>query len=222
MKYTTLFIIPGACSFGSMLALEVLNKPYQICITNAEIRASEAFRKINPLGRVGTLVDGNYSVYENLAILFYLVDKNPDSRIGLALNSYERIEAYKWLSYFASTVHVAFSQLFYPGNFVDESALVMFKANLLKRLKDILANVDTHLSKTKYFTGGVAPTIVDGQCYGILRWTEKFEILNEFPHIRDFINRMNELPAVKNILNIEQGKVDLVANSSFAGYYTLV
>lgn len=219
MEHTTLFIIPGACSFGSMVALEWLEKPYQVGITTPEIRASEAFRKINPLGKVGALVGDGQVVYENLAILLYLVDKNPNSKIALELNTHNRIETYKWLSYLSSTLHVAFGPLFNPKGFVDESAIEMFKARAIKKLQDILAYLNTHLSTSSYFIGST-PTIVDGQAYGLLRWTKKFDLLtDEFPNIQRFLAMMGELDAVQNALNIEQNKADALVKSSFAGYY---
>lgn len=219
MKHQTLFIIPGACSLGSMVALELLDQPYQIGITTAEIRASEAFHKINPLGKVGALADNGRVVYENLAILLYLIDKNPNSKIALGLNTPERIETYKWLSYLSSTLHVAFGPLFYPTGFVDESAVEMFKTHAIKRLQDILSYIDTHLSIAPYFIGNT-PTIVDGQAYGLLRWTKKFDLLNDkLPNIQKFLATMGKLNAVQNALNIEQNKTDALVDSSFAGYY---
>lgn len=215
----TLFIIPGACSFGSMAVLDLLGKPYQIGITTAEIRATPEFRAINPLGKVGSLKDGDNLIYENAAILLYLADKNPDSKIGLALNSHERVEAYKWLSYLSSTLHAAFGPLFNPAAFADADFVEQFKQKVFNRLKDTLSYVDSYLSKNKYFISNKL-TLVDLQAFGLLRWSEKFGILQDYPAIADFINRLSQLPEVSNAINIEQQKTDKLVNSSFAGYYT--
>jgi len=214
----TLYIIPGACAFGSMVALEWLRKPYQIGLTTPEIRKTPEFLVINPLGKVGALKDGDTLVYENLAILMYLVDKNPESEIAIPVNTPSRIEAYKWLSYFSSTLHVAFSPLFNPERFVSENMVNDFKQKMLIRLRDVLAYVDSYLSKNKYFVGSKA-SIVDAQAYGILRWSEKANLLNDYQNIANFIARMNELPAVKNAQNIEIQKTDNLINSSFVGYH---
>lgn len=219
-KMKTLFIIPGACSLGSMVALEWLGAPYQVSITTVEGRAGDAFRKINPLGKVAALLDGENIIYENLAILLYLVDQNPHSKIALPLNTHERTETYIWLSYIASTIHAAFGPLFRANEFVDDSAMEIFKAKVIERIRKIFAHVNTHLTKSKYFIGST-PTIVDAQAYGILRWSEKFSTLERFPQIEDFMLRMRELPAVKNALNIEQNKTGELINSPFVGYYNL-
>lgn len=213
----TLFIIPGACSFGAMFALELLNQPYKIGITTKEIRQTPQFRAINPVGKVAALQDENNLIYENLAILFYLADKNPDSKIGLPLNSKDRIDAYKWLSYIVSTLHVAFGPLFNPSAFADEKCAESVKLKVIERLRDILAFMNEYLLDKHYFVGDKL-TIVDGHAYGILRWTTKLDLLKDYPAINLFMTRMGELPAVQNVLNIEQQQP--VSNSSFAGYYT--
>ena len=216
----TLYIIPGACALGSMVALEWLGNPYQVSLTTPEIRKSPEFLAINPLGRVGALQDGDNLVYENLAILMYLVDQNPNTEIGLPLNSKERIETYKWLSYLSSTLHIAFSPLFYPERFVSEQNIEDFKQKMIARLRDVLAYVDSYLSKNKYFVGSKI-SIVDAQAYGILRWSEKAGMLSDYQNIANFITRMGEIPAVKNALNIEKQTTDNLINSSFAGYHKL-
>ena len=214
----TLFIIPGACSFGSIVALELLKQPYQVGITTAEIRQSPEFRTINPLGKVGALKDADSLVYENLAILLYLVDKNPGSKIAVAINSQERIDTYKWLSYLSSTLHVAFSPLFHPAAFVDEADVANFKQKMLLRLRGVLAYVDSYLASNQYFVGDKF-SVVDGQAYGLLRWAERFELLSDYPAINSFITNLNQIPEVQNANSIEQQKIDKLINSSFSGYY---
>ena len=214
----TLFIIPGACSFGSMVALEWLQQPYQVGITTAEIRSGAEFRAINPLGKVGALKDGDNMIYENIAILLYLVDKNPDSKIAIPLNTPQRINAYKWLSYLSSTLHVAFSPLFNPSAFVDEADVEKFKLKMIGRLQGVLAYVDSYLKENEYFIS-TTPGIVDAQAYGLLRWAEKFNLLKQYNSVNNFIQRLGTLPAVRNALNIEQQQVDTLIDSGFAGYY---
>ena len=218
MQNTTLFIIPCACSLGSTVALELLGKPYQIGITTPEIRASKEFRIINPLGKVSALINGRDLVSENSAILLYLIDQNPDSVIGLPLGSKERTETYIWLSYLSSTLHIAFAPLFRPAAYVDESAIDMFTRNSVRRLKDVLAYVNSYLTENDYFVGEKA-SLVDAQAYGILRWTVRFGVIHEFPAIAAFLQRMEEIPAVQNAMKIEEQKAETLTNSSFAGYY---
>lgn len=218
MQNTTLFIIPGACSFGAIVALDIIGKPYTIGITTPEIRKSEVFLKVNPLGKVGALLDDGAVIYENLAILLYLIDKNPNSKIAIPVGTQDRIEVYKWLSYLSSTLHVGFGPLFNPSGFVDESAIDSLKEHAVKKLKNILAYMDNYFTQKPYLIKAI-PTVVDAQAYGLLRWTRKFGLLEEFFNIQKFLSRMEELEAVQNALNIEQNKPESIKNSSFNGYY---
>ena len=217
---TTLFISPGACSFGSIVALEWANKPYKICITTPELRATPEFKKINPLGRVGALQDENNLIYENAAILLHLVDKYKDSTIGIPLNSSERIETYKWLSYLSSTLHTAFGPLFAPTRFVSAENVEAFKSRIIENLQPILTFIDTHLATNKYFVGN-KPSVVDAQAYGLLRWRDKFATLPKYENISRFMTEMQTIPAVQNALNIEQSKTEQVKDSQFSGYFNL-
>jgi len=217
----TLFIIPGACSLGAMVALEWLKKPYQIGITTPKIRQSEEFRKINPLGKVGALLDGDKITYENIAILFSLVDENPESRIWMPLNSPQRVQSYIWMSYLASTLHTAFGPLFHAEGYTDASGVSVVVAKAIEKIKSIYAYLNDYLSDKKYFID-LEAGIVDAQAYAMLRWSDKIsrEMINDYPHIKAFMSRMSQLPAVKNALSLEQNKPEELNESSFAGYYT--
>lgn len=218
MNNTVLFIIPGACSFGAMVTLDLIGRPYKIGITTAEIRKSDAFLKINPLGKVGTLLDEGNVIYENLAIIMYLVDSNQKSNIFLPLGSKDRIEAYKWLSYISSTLHVSFGALIRPETFINESGITQLKEFAIKKLNGILQYIDTHLS-ARDFLFSKDFTVIDAQAYGILRFGNRFNLLDNYKNILNYLDRMNQMPVIQNALNIEQQKTELLKNSSFDGYY---
>jgi glutathione S-transferase len=224
MEPIVLFIIPGACSLGSMIALEWLNIPYQIGITTAEIRASTNFRKINPTGKVGALKDGNMVVGENLAILLYLADKYPNHIMCPAIGSNKRANVYQWLSYISSTLHPAFGQVLFPTRFISESHVEEFKNLALKRLSLSLQYIEEQLLPSGLFIDD-KPTIVDAQAYGILRWAGGFKggapivEINHYSKISNFLNLMATESAVKNALALEFQQTSKLINSKFSGFY---
>jgi len=222
MSQPVLFIIPGACSLGSMISLEWLDIPYQIGITTPEIRATPNFRKVNPTGKVGALKDDDIVVGENLAILLYLVDKNPNSSIGFRVGAPERVKMYQWLSYLSSTLHPAFSQVRFPGRFVSTTKTEDFQELAIQRLIAVLSYIES-----SFLASGLLiadhPTAVDAQAYGLLRWIRllsELEIsikLEDYPSIAKFMTIMEQLPAVQNALAIENQ--EQVNNSKFNGYF---
>jgi len=221
-----LFIIPSACAFGSQLTLEWLDIPYQVGITTPEIRATSAFKQINPTGKVGALKDGNAVVGENLAILLYLADKYPDKAFMPRVGTDERIKAYQWLSFLSSTLHTSFSPNFYPERIVGPDLVEPFKPFAYQRLLTNLEYVDHELAKNNGFFVGNELTIVDAQAYGLLRWTRAHKVagnnfvdLSELKNIETFLNKMEKLQSVKNTLAIENSESDKVVDSQFVGYF---
>ena len=223
-----LFIIPGACSLGSQITLEYLEIPYQISITTKEIRSSEAFHAVNPIGRVGALKDGNIVVAENTAILLYLTDKYDINgtlahKNDLAL----RAKVYQWLSYSAATLHVSLSQALFAERLIASECVDQFKQDANKRSWEVLSYINSHLETNKYFIGD-NPSIVDFQSYGILRWTKSgasklgiTDLGREFANISRFFADVERLPKLQNALAIEQQQADNLVDSKFAGYFTL-
>ena len=61
----------GACSLASHIVLEWLGKPYETHkLSRDELKGPE-FLKINPLGAVPALADGDWTLTQNVAILEY-------------------------------------------------------------------------------------------------------------------------------------------------------
>lgn len=221
-----LFIISGACSLGSQIALEWLQIPYQVCITTPEIRQTVEFRSVNPAGKVGALKDGNNVVGENLAILLYIADNYDISeRVPLTENG-GREQIYQWLSYLSSTLHPAFQHFNYPTRFVDESDAEEFRSLALNRLHIQLSYINNSINQYGYFIGEKA-SIVDAQAFALLRWCYKANRgdnlvdIGAYPRLQQFFANMQALEAVKNALAIESEQVEMLQNSQFAGYFTI-
>ena len=100
----TLYYTPGACSMAAHIVLEESGEHYEgkkVDLAGGEQR-TEAYLKINPLGRVPALLLDNG---EPLAILPFLgkrFDLWPEDALGEA-------KALWLIGFFASSVHVAFA-----------------------------------------------------------------------------------------------------------------
>jgi glutathione S-transferase len=242
-----LFIIPGACSLGSMITLELLNIPYQVCITDEKIRASAEFRKVNPIGKVAALKDRDICVGENIAIIQYLLDAYGDENtgrakpstqisghIGLPINEeniffppkqdlQHRARMYQWLSYCSSTLHPAFSQVNYAHKYAPEYT-EEFKKIAYQRLLLVLDYINESL-KNGYLLFKDKMSIVDGQAYGLLRWLSYTpngeQILLERNNIKQFLQNMEHVRQVNNALAVEKQQISSLQDSQFAGYFVI-
>jgi glutathione S-transferase len=217
----TLFIIPGACAFGSLVTLDWLKVPYKVGITTPEIRASNSFKHINPTGKVGALVDGNLAIGENSAILLYLVDKYLDKFPLQAIGSVQRAQTYQWLSFLSSELHNAFGLNLHSERFVAEKDAQHFKIIALNMLHGKFNIIEQHLKANNGYFISDTVTVVDVQAFGLLRWSKFISTLemHRFPHIEKFLTTIHQLQEVKNAFAIEEQKLDNLKNSKFVGYY---
>ena len=77
-----LYTSSGACSMTDHIALEWIGKPYTAQIVSREQRATPEFKKLNPASAVPVLEDGGWVLTQNSAILNYLADTFPESKLG--------------------------------------------------------------------------------------------------------------------------------------------
>ena len=116
----TLYYAPGACSMASHIVLEESGEKYEprkVDLAGGEQR-TEAYLKINPLGRVPVLgLEDGTPLTENTAILPYLgkrFDLWPKDAHGEA-------KALSLIGYFASSVHPAHAHVGRPERYTADT-----------------------------------------------------------------------------------------------------
>src|SRR5579859_4259393 len=105
-------------------------------ISREEAQEDAAYRALNPLGVVPTLVDDEQSLVltESAAILLYLGERFPESQLAPA----ERAEYYGWLVFLTNTVQTAMLRFFYPERYGGGDALKAAAARDAAEAFDIL------------------------------------------------------------------------------------
>jgi glutathione S-transferase len=101
-----LYYWPRTRAFTSLWMLEEVGQPYEI--VHVDFRApghpSEAYRKINPMGKLAGFEDGGCAMGETAAILLYLADKFPQTGLAPAIGDARRGRFLQWLMFPATTM----------------------------------------------------------------------------------------------------------------------
>ena len=88
--------------------LEEVGKPYRAeIVAYGPTMKGDAYRVINPMGKVPSLVHGDAIVTETAAICTYLADTFPDTGLIPAPGSPERGDFYRWMFFGAGPVEQA-------------------------------------------------------------------------------------------------------------------
>jgi glutathione S-transferase len=105
----TLYFAPGSSSMAAHIALHEVDIGFDakpMSFNNDDMHAAE-YLKLNPEGKVPTLLIDGRPLTEVAAILFYLARRFPEARL-LPLGDIEaEAQAISWMSFIAATLHAA-------------------------------------------------------------------------------------------------------------------
>jgi glutathione S-transferase len=202
----TLYYGRGACSMASHIVLEESGEKYEpraVDLANGEQR-TEAYRKINPHGRVPALrADNGEVITENTAILPFLgkrfklwpTDPNAEAR------------ALSLIGFFASSVHPAHAHVGRPERYaLDQSAFPTIKEAGMKAFHGYLKEIDDMLAGRQWF--GDQYSVVDPYGFVFYTWGVRRELpMNELKNYTAFKDRMLQRPAVQRVVAEEKVKV---------------
>jgi glutathione S-transferase len=196
-----LFFSPGACSLSPHIVLRESGLPFeleQVDVRTKKTKGGADFLQINPKGQVPVLAldDGEF-LTEGPAIVQYLADKVPGSRLVPPAGSKERYRVQEWLNFTTSELHKNFSPLFRPNTPDDYKPIA--KENLAGRF----AYLDRQLANRKYLMGDQF-TVADAYLFTILNWTKFQSIdLGQWPNVKAYVERVAARPKVQEAMQAE-------------------
>lgn len=202
----TLYYAPGACSMAAHIVLEESGVEYQarkVDLAGGEQR-TEAYLKINPLGRVPALrLDSGEPLTENTAILPYLgrrFELWPKDAIAQA-------KALSLIGFFASSVHPAHAHVGRPERYsADNAAFPAIREMGLKTFHGHLRQIDGLLAGGGWLADDYS--VLDPYAFVFYTWGVRRELpMPELKNYTAFKDRMLERPAVGRVLQDEAIKL---------------
>ncbi len=199
-----LYYMPGACSLASHIVLEWIGKPYETHKLSREALKEPEFLRINPLGAVPALTDGDWTLTQNVAILEYLAEQAPAIPLLGDGTARSRAEVRRWVGFINSDVHKTFSLLFGAQRYLkDEGAQKELAASASALLTKLFGQLDAQLAGKSYLAGA-APSVADAYLFVVLRWAHAKEIdLSGLNHLQAFFDRMQADAGVQAALKAE-------------------
>lgn len=153
--------------------LEEMGIPY----TNHFLKKKEGamntpeYRKLNPMGRVPTIVDGDIILHESAAICMYLADRYGNGKLAPKMDDIKlRAEYTKWMIFSVGTLECVIARMFTHMNTPEETKVtlefVKEQSELFKlALNPILSKQDyilsTGFSAADIMLGAVIPGAAD-------------------------------------------------------------
>ena len=199
-----LYYTPGACSLADHIVLEWVGAPYEtVRLTHAELKSPE-YLAINAGGTVPLLVDGDFFLTENAAILTYVADLYHKARLVGDGTPRGRAEVMRWLGFLNSELHPAFKLIYLPLRFLpDEVVAGEFIEASRVRVREFLARLDARFEGRDWLAG--ERSVADPYLYVMLRWAIRLEIgLYGFENLVRFAERMYQDAGVRAAIIAEE------------------
>ncbi|HEX8538647.1 MAG TPA: glutathione transferase GstA, partial [Cystobacter sp.] len=156
------------------------------------------FTAVNPNGYVPALqLDDGSTLTEGPAIVQYIADKAPQSKLAPANGTVERYKLQEALNFIGTELHKGYGPLFNPA--YPEEARKIVKGNIDRRL----TAVNERLSKQSHFFGEQF-TVADAYLFTVLSWSGHVGLdLSKFPAIQAYQGRVAARPNVQAAMKAE-------------------
>lgn len=196
-----LYYSPGACSLSPHIIMRELGLPVDLVKVDLGARKTADggdYLAINPKGYVPVLqLDDGSVLTEGPAIVQYLADRSPASKLAPAAGSMERYRLVEWLNFLTSEIHKGFSPLFRPT--ATEETKAMFRETLARGFDYLSAQL-----RDKPYLMGDRFTVADAYLFTLLGWCRLTQIdLSKWPVLTTYRERIAARPAVHAALKAE-------------------
>lgn len=196
-----LYFSTGACSLSPRIVLMEAGLPFtaeKVDLKSKKIAGGADYFAVNAKGSVPALeLDDGQVLTEGPAIVQYLADLKPESKLAPRAGSFERYRLMETLNYIGTEVHKGFSPLFKPD--VTTEARQAVVDNLGRKFDWLSAQ----LTGRKYLLGEHF-TVADAYLFAVLRWSGLLHLdLSRWPVLTAYLARVAERPKVKEALQAE-------------------
>jgi glutathione S-transferase len=225
--YQVLFYgVPQGCSFGSIVALEWLGQPYQLCrIEMLEQPWDPLYGQINALYQTPSLLTEDGAVVnESLAILLHLAARSAEAGLGPRQGSAAFDRLNQMLSYLVSDFFAAFKPLWIA---YEKADLTAEQRVLLQAVgREQVSNACTYLNQLladRAWLLGEQRSLADAYLAGVARWVsyhQLFDLPADYPNLARYLDRLGSDAAVRFATAIEQGEA-VAGAGAFQGHIEL-
>ncbi|WP_024514425.1 glutathione S-transferase family protein [Bradyrhizobium sp. Tv2a-2] len=197
-----LHYFPSNANAAPHMVLEELGLPYELVLVDRTRNAqrSDEYLKINPNGRIPTLVDRELVLFEAAAIVLHLVDQHPDTGLAPRVGTPERARFYQWMTFLTNSLQEELMIWQYPDRLTgdDTDAGDIVERGAEKRAGAYLDVIEQHLEANGPLLLGDTLSAADFYLVMLARWAQR---MTNPPrarrHIAKLLDMVTALPSVR-------------------------
>lgn len=190
----TLYHWPQSRSVATHYLLEELGATYELKIHNIEKKEQKSpdFLRLNPMGKIPSIVVGDVLVTESTAILIYLSDLFADRGLTPGINDPLRGPYLRWIAFYAACFEPALTERALKHSPGDPGMVPWGSFD------DMWNTLTGQLSKGPYMLGNEFYTL-DVLWGSGLAFMDRFGLTPKNAAVTDYINRVTSRPSFARV-----------------------
>jgi glutathione S-transferase len=198
---------PGAASMPVHWMLIEMGIPFETRLVDINVgdQHDPEYLRLNPSGRVPTLMVDGTPRHESAALLMLLAERHPEAALAPEPGSAERAAWLELMIYLANTLLPAMRDWFYADVDGEPAGSEAVQALAQRRIEEACERLDTELADGReYLVGGKLST-ADFLAVVLMRWTRNMpRPALGWPHLARYIRGLRARPAFIE-LNAREG-----------------
>ncbi len=202
----TLYYGRGAASLAIHAALKEIGVPYDLVaidLDGGQQRSAEYLR-INPQGKVPTLLIDGKPFTESAALMMMLAERHPQSNLAPPAGSLARAEWYELIVTMAVSLGSNFRLWFYPSDVASTHEDSAPRTAIQQRIESMWATLDARLADNGPYLLGDTFSGADLMLTMYMRWSRNMpRPATAWPALQKYADMMRARPSWRHITEVE-------------------
>jgi glutathione S-transferase len=202
----TLYYSPGTASMVVHLVLLEIGAPYQLKLVDFEKNGQydAEYLKLNPGGKVPTLLIDGRAVYESGALLIILAERHPEAKLIPPAGTPEREAWLQWVVFLSNALMSTYRYWFYPQELGYEELPANIRAAVQRKIESVWDRLDAHLAAHGPYMLGAECSGVDLMLTMLMRWSRNMpRPVTEWPALKRLADLVRARPSWKKLYELE-------------------
>jgi glutathione S-transferase len=201
-----LYYYPNNASLAPHFLLYHMGLDYELLFVDKKSNSQKSteYLKLNPAGRIPTLIDDGQAIFESAAICIHLCEQHPEHDLIPKLGTRERPQFFQWLAYLNNTLQAELMVRFYPHRHTnDEKCIPNVIVAQDELIVGALSVINDQLSSKPYLLGSQI-TACDFFLFMLAEWSLSIEKSPlKFTNLAEYMKRLSSHPTIKAVCQME-------------------
>jgi len=197
-----LYYSPGTASLAVHWMLIELGVPFETVSLDFEAgdQRSPAYLKLNPMGRVPTLLIDGEAYAESGALMMLLAERHPGAGLAPAPGDPQRARWIELIVHLANNVQPAMRDWFYADKDGESEGAEAVRALARRRIEAAWPRLAERFADGRAFLFGEIPGAADFLAAMLMRWSRNMpHPASEQPALAAYLARMAALPSYREL-----------------------